>query len=161
VQRFQVLVNSREKKRISLQQLICVKQLKAYWLKRIKSLKETLVECDVISVKRGELYLKLIKLKLVGSTEDVEDPQLIMNSILLTKEQIEEKLDSLKIPSTKTFNNLTKYLETEVDIWLVRYVNKNDDIEDTLHQLLMYFKYIENSLFDIKQRYEIIMEPMR
>jgi hypothetical protein len=161
VQRFQVLVNSREKKRISLQQLICVKQLKAYWLKRIKSLKETLVECDVISVKRGELYLKLIELKLVGSTEDVEDPQLIMNSILLTKEQIEEKLDSLKIPSTKTFNNLTKYLETEVEIWLVRYVNKNDDIEDTLHQLLMYFKYIENSLFDIKQRYEIIMEPMR
>jgi hypothetical protein len=49
-----------------------------------------LVECDVISVKRGELYLKLIELELVGSTEDVEDPHLIMNSILLSKEQMEE-----------------------------------------------------------------------
>jgi len=30
---------------------ICIKQLKACWLKRIKSLKEILAECDVISVK--------------------------------------------------------------------------------------------------------------
>jgi hypothetical protein len=53
---------------------IYLKQLKACWLKRIKSLKEMLAECDVISAKRGELYLKLIELELVRSTEDVEDP---------------------------------------------------------------------------------------
>jgi hypothetical protein len=140
---------------------IHLKQLKACWLKRIKSLKEMLVECDVISVKRGELYLKLIELELVGSTEDVEDPHLIMNSILLSKEQMEEKLDSLKIASTKKFNNLTEYSETEVESWLVHYVNKNDDIEDTLHQLSMDFKDLENSLFDIKVRQEIMVAPMR
>jgi hypothetical protein len=40
-------------------------------------------------------------------------------------------------------------------------VNKNDDIEDTLHQLLMDFKDLENSLFDTKVRHDIAMAPMR
>jgi hypothetical protein len=48
-----------------------------------------LAKCDAISVKRGELYLKLIELELAGLTKDVEDPHLIMNSILLSKEKIE------------------------------------------------------------------------
>ena len=47
-----------------------------------------LVECDAISSKRGELFLKLVELKLVGPTKDVEDPHLILNSILLSKEQM-------------------------------------------------------------------------
>jgi hypothetical protein len=59
-----------------------------------------LVECDVISAKRVELYFNFIELELVGSIEEVEDPHFIMNSILLSKEQMEEKLDSLKISST-------------------------------------------------------------
>jgi hypothetical protein len=36
-----------------------------------------------------------------------------MNSILLSKEQMEEKLDYLKIASAKNFNNLTEYLKIE------------------------------------------------
>jgi hypothetical protein len=48
-----------------------------------------------------------------------------------------------------------------VESWLVSYVNKNEDIEDTLHQISMDFKDLENSLFDIKVRKEIIVAPMR
>ena len=92
----------------------------------------------------------MIELEIVGSTKDVEEPHLIMNSILLPKEQMEEKLDSLQIASAKNFNNLNEYLEIEVESWLVRYVNQNYDIEETLHQLSMDFKYLENLLFDIK-----------
>jgi hypothetical protein len=61
--------------------------------KRIKCLKEILVDCDTISVKRGELYLKLIELDLVGTTREVEDPKLILNSIFMSKEKFEEKLE--------------------------------------------------------------------
>jgi len=68
-----------------------------------------LYECDSISVKRGELYFKLIELDLDGSTRDVEDPHLILNSILLSKEQMEEKLDSLKITFVENLNNLIEY----------------------------------------------------
>jgi hypothetical protein len=65
---------------------------------------------------------------------------------------MEEKLDSLKLSSVKKFNNLTEYSEIEVESWLVRYVSKNDDIEDILHRISMDFKYIENALFNINFR---------
>jgi hypothetical protein len=65
---------------------------------------------------------------------------------------MEEKLDSLKLSSVKKFNNLSEYSEIEVESWLVRYVRKNDDIEDILHRISMDFKYIENALFNINFR---------
>jgi hypothetical protein len=65
---------------------------------------------------------------------------------------MEEKIDSLKLSLAKKFNNLTEYSEIEVESWLVRYVRKNDDIEDILHRILMDFKYIENALFNINFR---------
>jgi hypothetical protein len=65
--------------------MVRIKQLKACWLKIIKSLKDILVECNIISVKKGELCLKLIESDLVGSTRYVEDPHLILNSILTVR----------------------------------------------------------------------------
>jgi len=46
-----------------------------------------LVDCDTICVKKGDLYLKLIELDLVGTTGDVEDPSLLFNYILMSREQ--------------------------------------------------------------------------
>jgi len=40
-------------------------------------------------------------------------------------------------------------------------VNKNKDIEDTLHQLSIDFRDLESTLFDIKVRQKIIAAPMR
>jgi phage regulator Rha-like protein len=57
-------------------------------------------------------------------------------------------MDSFKIESVKKFNNLIEHSEIDAGSWLAHYVNKNDDIEDTLHQISMYFKDLENSLFD-------------
>jgi hypothetical protein len=139
----------------------CIKQLKACWIKRIKCLKEILVDCDTLSVKKGELYLKLVELDLAGTTREVQDPKLILNSMLMTREQFEEHLEILKVVSTEKFNSLTEYTEQEVESWLVSYVNKNEDIEDTLHQLSIDFRDMESSLFDIRVRHEIIIAPMR
>jgi hypothetical protein len=47
-----------------------------------------------------------------------------------------------------------------VESWFVSYVNKNEDIEDTLNQLSMDFEDLENSLFDIKVRKEITVVLM-
>jgi hypothetical protein len=44
---------------------------------------------------------------------------------------------------------------------LVSYVNKNEDIEDTLHQLSIEFRDFERTLFDIKFKQEITVTPMR
>jgi hypothetical protein len=55
---------------------------------------------------------------------------------------------------------MIEYTEHEVEIWLVNYVNKNEDIEDTLHQLLIDFRDYESTLFDIKVIQEIIVSPL-
>ena len=53
---------------------------------------------------------------------------------------------------------MTEYTEHEVEIWLVNYVNKN---EDTFHQLSIDLRDLERTLFDIKVKKEIILTPMR
>jgi hypothetical protein len=63
--------------------------------------------------------------------------------------------------SVEKINSLTKYTEQEVESWLVIYVNKNEDIEDMLHQLSIGFRDLQRTLFDIKVRQEIIIVPMR
>jgi len=40
-------------------------------------------------------------------------------------------------------------------------VNKNDDIEDTLHQLRLDLREMENELFETKTKHEITVAPMR
>jgi hypothetical protein len=72
-------------------------------------------------------------LDLAGTTREVEDPKFILNSIFMTKEQFEEKLELLKSASAEKFNSLTEYSELEVESWLVNYVNKNEDIEDMFY----------------------------
>jgi hypothetical protein len=67
----------------------------------------------------------------------------------------------LKSASAERFNSLTEYSEFEVESWLVNYVNKNEDIEDTLHQISIDYREIEDSLFDIRVKQEIIVTPMR
>jgi hypothetical protein len=58
----------------------------------------------------------------------------------------------LQTASAEKFNSLTEYTKQEVESWLVSDVNKNEDIEDILHQLSIDFRDLENSLFDIKVR---------
>ena len=56
---------------------------------------------------------------------------------------------------------MIEYTEQEVKSWLVRYVNKNEDIEDTLHQISIEFRDFERTLFHIKVKQEIIVTHMR
>jgi len=105
--------------------------------------------------------LKLIELDLDGTTREVQDPKLILNYMLMTREHFEQHLDILKVVSTKKFNSLTEYTKQEVESWLVNYVNKNEDIEDTLCQLSIEFKDIEIIVFDIRVGKEIIVGTMR
>ena len=82
-----------------------------------------MVDCDTLSVKRGESYLKLIEIDFTETTEEIEDLKLISKYMLMTREQFEENLDKLKTASTKKFNILIEYTE-RVETWLVIYVKK-------------------------------------
>jgi hypothetical protein len=49
-----------------------VKQLKACWIKKIKTLKELLEECNEVISKRETLYQKLTEIDLAGNTGEVQ-----------------------------------------------------------------------------------------
>jgi hypothetical protein len=72
------------------------KQLKECWMKIINTLKELLDDLDILSVKKGEYYSKIMRLDLVGTIGEVQDPKLISNRILLTIQQFEENVEILK-----------------------------------------------------------------
>jgi len=51
--------------------------------------------------------------------------------------------------------------EEVVESWLAKYINRNDEVDDTLYQLGMDLRSFENELFKIKTRHEIIVAPLR
>jgi len=118
-------------------------------------------ELDVRSVKKSESYSKIMGLDLAGTTGEVQDPKLISNNILSTRQQFEENVEILKGISTKKFNSMTEYTKQEIEIWLVEYANKNEDIEITLQQLSIDYRELESTMLDIIVKQEVIVAPMR
>jgi hypothetical protein len=68
-----------------------MKQINACWLKIIKCLRELLSECDVVKIKRGDIFLKLVDL-----TKELDGPHLLMDTILFSKEKLLEQLEGIK-----------------------------------------------------------------
>jgi hypothetical protein len=69
-------------------------------LKIIKSLKEMFNELDVVKLKRGEFFLKLVDL-----TKELNEPNLLMYTMLMSKEKLLEQLEALKVAWASEFTN--------------------------------------------------------
>lgn len=122
----------------------------------IQCLKELHEKYDSINGKTDDLFLQLIDL-----TKEMRGPHLIMDSILLSKEQLQEHMDALKVEWENEFNEITEYSQEEVEKWLIHYVNKNDEVEDTLYQLSFDIRDIETELFNAKIKHETMVTPMQ
>jgi hypothetical protein len=85
-----------------------------------------------ISQKKTEAYSNIIGLDIVGSTIEVSDQNLISNSMIMSKEQFEEKVENLKKSSGKKFDSMVEYTYDDIDNWLVEYTNKNEVIKTIL-----------------------------
>jgi hypothetical protein len=149
-------MNDMQRREQNLPSKIRLRKINVGWLKMIECLKELLEECDNINGKRGDLFLKLVDL-----TKELRGPHLIMDSILLSKDQLQEHLDALKVSWENEFNEITEYSEEEVEKWLIRYVNKNEDVEDMLHQLNFDIRDIEKELFNARIKHETTVSPMQ
>ena len=80
-----------------------------------------------------------------------------MDTILSSKEQLLDQLNVLKLAWENKFIEIIELSEEDVERWLIRYININDEVYDTLHQLGMYLREMENELFEIKTKHEIII----
>jgi len=58
----------------------------------IQCLKELLEKCDSINGKRGDLFLQLVDL-----TKELRGSHLIMDSLILSKKQLQEHMDTLNV----------------------------------------------------------------
>ena len=108
-----------------------------------------------------EAYSNIVGFDIVGSTIEVLDPKLISSSILMTRQQFEEQIEGLKKASTKNFDSIVEFTYDDIDNQLVEYTNKNEDIENMLQKLSIYYKEIEGELFNIKVKQEVIVSPLR
>jgi hypothetical protein len=106
--------------------------------------------------EKSDIFLKFFDL-----TKELDGPHLLMDTILLSKEQILEQLEALKVAWDNEFSDSVGFSEEDIERWLVRYINKNNDIEDTLHQLSIDLGEFENELFETKTKHEITISPMR
>jgi uncharacterized protein YeeX (DUF496 family) len=77
----------------------------------------------------------LTEIDLVESTNEVQDPNLILNSLSLTKQAFDEQVDILKGLSLENFYEILEYGQDDVDNWLVDYSTQNEEIEQALRNL--------------------------
>jgi hypothetical protein len=138
-----------------------IKQLNACWKEKIKNLNNIVQACNEAIVKREELFKRLTEIDLAGSTDEVQDPKLILNSMFMTKQQFDEQVEILKGLSAEKFYGIIEYNEEEIDNWLVDYSVKNQDIEEAIHGISHDLRDLEGELFNIKIRHEINVAPMK
>jgi hypothetical protein len=100
-------------------------------------------------------------LDIVGTTFEVPDPKYLSNSMLMTRQHFEEKIEELKRTSAEKFDNMIEFTHDDIDNWLVEYTNKNEDIENILQNLSVDLREIEKELFNVKIKQEVIIAPLR
>jgi hypothetical protein len=92
-------------------------------------------------------------------TKEMKGAHLIMDSILLSKDHLQEHLDTLNVSWENEFNEITEYSKQEVEKWFIHYVNKNEDVEYPLNQISFDIRDIEKELFNIIIKHETMVSP--
>jgi hypothetical protein len=98
-----------------------MKQINACCLRRIKALREMINEIKALRNIKSDLFPKLVSL-----TKELNGPNLLMDITISTKESLMGQLKALKVVWSNEFTKTIEFSEDEVEIWLVRYINKND-----------------------------------
>jgi hypothetical protein len=113
-------------------------------------------ESDVLRNKNNDLFLTF-----VGLTKELNGPNLLMDTMIPTKESLTGQLNALKVAWANEFIETIEFSEDEVEKWLVWYINGNDEVDDTLHQLKLDLREFENQLFEIKTKQEITVALLK
>jgi hypothetical protein len=71
--------------------------------------------CNQAITRREKLFKRLTEIDLAGSTNDVQDPKLILNSLFLTKQAFDEQVEIFKGLSFEKFYGILEYNEDAID----------------------------------------------
>jgi hypothetical protein len=82
---------------------IWITQLEACWKEKVKNLYLIVQSCEQAISKKETLFTKLTKIDLAGRTNEFQDPNLIVNSLTLTKQAFDKQVDNFKALSLDFF----------------------------------------------------------
>jgi hypothetical protein len=117
--------------------------------------------CSQAISQREELFKRFTDVDIAGSTNEDQDPKFILNLLFLTKQRFDEKFEIFKGMLVEEVYGILEYNEEDIDNWLVDYSVKNEDIEESLHEISLDLRDLKGELFKIKIRHEINMVPMK
>jgi hypothetical protein len=92
-----------------------IKQLNACWKKKVKNLNIIVQAYSQAIKRREELFERLTDIDIARSTNEVEDPKLILNSLFLTKQSFDEQVEIFKELSFEKFYGILEYDEDDID----------------------------------------------
>jgi hypothetical protein len=139
----------------------CTKKVKACWQKKVHNLQLIFKSCKQVISEKEHLFTSLLQMDLVGTTNEVQDPNLIFKSLLVTKEAFQEQVDILKGLSFEKFYGILEHRLDEHEHWVLDYASHNEEIEHSLHSISMDLRKLENELYDIEIWDEINTTPMK
>jgi uncharacterized protein YeeX (DUF496 family) len=67
--------------------------------------------------------------------------------MFMTRQQFDEHVEILKGLSTEKFNGIIEHGQEEIDNWLIDYYMKNQDIEESIHDISHDLRDLEGELF--------------
>jgi hypothetical protein len=85
------------------------KKVKVCWKKKVDNLELIVESCKQAISEKEVLFASLIQIDLVESTNEVQDPNLILKSLSITKETFHEKLDILRGLSFEKFYDIVEH----------------------------------------------------
>jgi hypothetical protein len=106
-----------------------ITQLNACWKEKVKNPHLIVQSCEQATSKKETLFKKMTRIDLAGRINDFQDPNLNVNSLPLTKQAFDKHVDIFKALSLEIFYSILEYGEDDVDIWLVDYSVKNEEID--------------------------------
>jgi hypothetical protein len=85
------------------------KKVKACWQKKINNMELIVGSCKQVISEKEYLFTSLLQMDLAGSTNEVQDPNLILKSFSMTKEAFKEQVDILKGLSFEKFYGILEH----------------------------------------------------
>jgi len=85
------------------------KKVKSCWQKKIENLHLIVKSCKQVILEKENLFTSLLQMDLAGPTNEVQDPNLILKSLSVTKEMFQEQVDILKGLSFKKFYGILEH----------------------------------------------------
>ena len=106
----------------------------------MKNLHIIVQSCEQAISKKEKLFTRLSKINLAGRTNEFQDPDLIINSLPLTRQEFDKQVDMFEALSLEFFYSILEYDQDHVDEWLVDYSVQNEEIHQALCNLSINFR---------------------